>query len=117
MLIFMTIVGVAMGIGFKLISLTQERQMALYVLLIYGGIQFLESFLITPLILEKAMICHLLFYFFQVLFGLVQGALGLLLAAPILAVIIVIIRELWVKDVLEASPIEAAEPEIRKNRS
>ncbi|MBF9252674.1 AI-2E family transporter [Pontibacter sp. 172403-2] len=104
------------GVPAVLTGLTQGGQTALYVLLIYSGIQFLESFLITPLILKKAVdLPPAVLLFVQVLFGIVQGALGLLMAAPILAVVIVIVRELWVKDVLEADPVDAAETEIRKS--
>lgn len=42
-----------------------------------------------------------LLLFFQVLLGILQGGIGLLLAAPLLAVIMVIIKELYIKDVLD----------------
>ncbi len=90
------------GIPAVLIGLTQGSQMALYVILIYGGIQIIESYLITPIIFQKTVdLPPALLLFFQVLLGLVQGGLGLLLAAPILAVLMVVVKELYVKDVLE----------------
>ncbi|WP_162425787.1 AI-2E family transporter [Pontibacter pudoricolor] len=90
------------GVPAVLIGLTQGSQMALYVILIYGGIQMIETYAITPIIFQKTVaLPPALLLFFQVLLGLVQGTLGLLLAAPILAVLIVVVKELYVKDVLE----------------
>ncbi|MEJ8803269.1 AI-2E family transporter [Pontibacter sp. H249] len=85
-----------------LIGLTVSPQMALYAMLVYGGIQMIESYIITPLIFQKTVdLPPALLLFFQVLLGIVEGALGLLLAAPILAVLMVVINELFIDEVLE----------------
>ncbi|MGI0108211.1 AI-2E family transporter [Salinimicrobium sp. WS361] len=87
-----------------LIALMQGGNMYIYVLILYFGIQIVESYLITPMI-EKKMV-HLppaLTLFWMVLLGLITGILGLIMATPILAALIVIIEELYVKDHLEAS--------------
>ncbi|MBB6610795.1 AI-2E family transporter [Pontibacter sp. Tf4] len=90
------------GIPAVLVGLTQGSQMALYVILVYGGIQMIETYLITPIIFQKTVaLPPALLLFFQVLLGLLQGGLGLLLAAPILAVLMVLVKELYIKDVLE----------------
>lgn len=66
-----------------------------------------------PIILKKTIdLPPALLLFFQVLLGILAGALGLLLAAPLLAVIMVVVRELWVKDVIRAEPVDAAEEHI-----
>ncbi|MBF8964342.1 AI-2E family transporter [Pontibacter sp. FD36] len=91
------------GVPAVLVGLMEGGQMALYVILIYGGIQMVESYVLTPIIFKKTVdLPPALLLFFQVLLGLLLGALGLLLAAPILAVLMVIVQELYVKDVLEA---------------
>ncbi|GHA61717.1 AI-2E family transporter [Pontibacter akesuensis] len=96
------------GIPAVLIGLMEGGQMALYVLLIYGGIQMVESYVLTPIIFKRTVnLPPALLLFFQVLLGLLQGGLGLLLAAPILAVLLVLVEELYVKDVLEAQPLDA----------
>ncbi|NDK56628.1 AI-2E family transporter [Pontibacter fetidus] len=90
-----------------LVGLTVSPQLALYALLVYGAIQMVETYVITPLIFQKTV--HLppaLLLFSQVLLGMLMGAIGLLLAAPLLAVTIVVINELYVKDVLEKEPQE-----------
>jgi predicted PurR-regulated permease PerM len=87
-----------------LIALMQGGNMYIYVLILYFSIQIVESYLITPMI-EKKMV-HLppaLTLFWMVLLGLITGILGLIMATPILAALIVIIEELYVKDHLEAS--------------
>jgi predicted PurR-regulated permease PerM len=94
------------GVPAILIGLMQGPQMALYVVLIYGSIQLVESYMITPLIFQKTVnLPPALLLFVQVLFGIIQGGLGLLLAAPILAVVMVIVNEVYVKDVLEADTV------------
>ncbi|PTX18503.1 putative PurR-regulated permease PerM [Pontibacter mucosus] len=97
------------GVPAVLVGLTEGPQMALYVVLVYGGIQLVESYLITPIIFQKTVdMPPALLLFFQVLLGILQGALGLLLAAPILAVLMVWVQEFYVKDVLEAEPLDAS---------
>ncbi|MFD3000375.1 AI-2E family transporter [Pontibacter toksunensis] len=101
------------GVPAVLVGLTVSPQMALYTILVYGGIQLIETYLITPIIFQKTVdLPPALLLFFQVLLGILQGALGLLLAAPILAVLIVLINELYVKDVLEAKPVDASASDV-----
>lgn len=98
------------GVPAVLVGLTVSPQMALYAVLVYGGVQVVESYFVTPLIFQKTVdLPPALLLFFQVLLGILQGALGLLLAAPILAVLMVLVNELYVKDVLEAEPLNASE--------
>ncbi|MCC8358607.1 AI-2E family transporter [Salinimicrobium sediminilitoris] len=98
-----------------LIALMQGGNMYIYVLILYFSIQIVESYLITPMI-EKKMV-HLppaLTLFWMVLLGVLTGILGLIMATPILAALIVIIQELYVKDYLEAQNEKASEtnPEV-----
>jgi predicted PurR-regulated permease PerM len=85
-----------------LIAFMESTDKALFVILLYSGIQIVESYLITPLI-EKKMVAlpAALTLLWMVLFGIFAGILGLLLATPILVALIVIIGELYVKDYLE----------------
>lgn len=85
-----------------LIALLEGTDVVLYVLILYFGIQMVESYLITPLI-EKKMVAlpPALTLMWMVLMGTLTGILGLILAAPLLAALIVLIKELYVKDELE----------------
>jgi predicted PurR-regulated permease PerM len=87
-----------------LIAIMQGGNMFIYVLILYFGIQIVESYLITPMI-EKKMVQlpPALTLFWMVLLGVVTGILGLIMATPILAALMVIIEELYVKDYLEAN--------------
>lgn len=110
-----------------LIALMQGGNMYIYVLILYFGVQIVESYLITPMI-EKKMV-HLppaLTLFWMVLLGILTGILGLIMATPILAALIVIIEELYVKDYQEAvkegnatvsEMLVAEEIEIKKKSS
>ena len=85
-----------------LIALLEGANQALYVVLLYFGIQMVESYLITPLI-EKKMVAlpPALTLLWMVIMGTLTGLFGLILAAPILAALLVITGELYVKDFLE----------------
>lgn len=85
-----------------LIGFMEGADKALYVAMLYFGIQMIESYLITPLI-EKKMVAlpPALTLLWMVIMGTLTGILGLVLAAPILAALIVIINELYVEDFLE----------------
>ena len=63
----------------------------------------MESYIITPIIFQKTVdLPPALLLFFQVLLGILQGGLGLLMAAPLLAILMTVIDELYIKDVLES---------------
>lgn len=96
-----------------LLALTVSPTIALVVLGIYVGVQFLESYLLTPIVQERAVhVPPSLLLFTQALFGVLFGLLGVVLAAPLLAVGIVLTRELYVEDRLES---EAEEDEERED--
>ncbi|PRY12777.1 putative PurR-regulated permease PerM [Pontibacter ummariensis] len=104
------------GIPAVLVGLTQGTQTALIVAVVFFGIQLIESFWLIPIIMKRAVeLPPALLLFFQVLLGIVQGTLGLLLAAPLLAVIMVLVRELWIKDVIQAKPLDAGEARIHRH--
>lgn len=96
-----------------LIGLTQGLHLALYALLLYCAIQFLQSYLITPLVYQQTInIPPALLLFFQVMLGIFQGVIGLILAAPLLATLMVLVNELYVKDLLEKKPLHASEESV-----
>jgi len=84
-----------------LIALTISPQQALYVFLLYMGIQFLETYLITPIIEQKAVdLPPVVLIMSQVILGLFLGFLGVAVAAPLAALLIVLIKMLYLDDVL-----------------
>lgn len=74
---------------------------ALYVLALYFGIQVIESYLITPLIeRETVSLPPVLTIIFQLFMGIFIGGLGLVLASPLLAIILVLVKMAYIEDVL-----------------
>jgi predicted PurR-regulated permease PerM len=84
-----------------LIALTQSTTMALYVLGLYVAIQLIESYVITPLVLREAVsLPPALTIVVVVMAGILFGFLGLLLATPIATVVMVLVKMLYIQDVL-----------------
>lgn len=76
---------------------------ALYIVLLYVGVQAVESNLINPLIQKKMIFLPpAMVLIAQVLLGILVGGLGLILATPIITITMVMINMLYVQDVLGA---------------
>lgn len=85
-----------------LLALQQSPQTALYVFLFYMALQFVESYLITPLIQRKGVsLPPVITISSQVALGLLAGALGMALAAPLAAATILLVRRVYVENILE----------------
>lgn len=84
-----------------LIALVSGLDKVLYVIALYAGVQTLESYVLTP-ILQKKMVDMppALTISVQVLFGFLVGALGIILATPLAAAVMVMTRMLYVEDAL-----------------
>lgn len=86
-----------------LLALAQSPIRALWVILLFLGIQAVESYLVTPMIQKQAIAMPpALILASQVILALLFGFLGILVATPLAAALIVIVRRLYVDDVLEA---------------
>ena len=84
-----------------LIALSISNHMALYVLLLYVVIHMIDAYLLAPLIqLEAISLPPALTIAAQILMAYLAGGLGLLLATPMTAVVIVLIQILYVRNVL-----------------
>lgn len=87
------------------IAFLQEPMMAVWVGMLYTGIQLFESYFITPNIQKHAIqMPPVLLLLVQLLAASLMGVLGLLLATPLLASGIVLVRMLYVEDVLGEDP-------------
>lgn len=74
---------------------------AVYVLGLYVGVQLIESNVVTPMIeRETVELAPALTIIFQLSLGALIGGLGLVLATPLLAVIVVIVKMVYFEDVL-----------------
>jgi predicted PurR-regulated permease PerM len=92
-----------------LIAFLEGPMAALYVAILYLVVQSIESYLLAPIIFEKTVhISPVLTLLSLVLFGILVGPIGVILAAPLVAVLQVFVRELYIKDYLEKDT-----PEVR----
>lgn len=88
-----------------LIALNQGPQSVIWVILLYAGVQVLESYVILPLVQRKAVdLPPALTITVLFLMGILFGFVGLLLAAPLTVVIMSLVKQLYVEDPQEASP-------------
>ena len=84
-----------------LLAFIESPISALYVLGLYVGVQVIESNVVTPLIeRETVELPPALTIVFQLALGILIGGVGLILATPLLAVIMVLVQTVYIEDVL-----------------
>lgn len=82
-----------------LVTFSMDRGSVVYVAALYAGVQFLESYFLTPFVQRQAVkIPPGLLIVVQVGLGLFAGILGLLMAAPLTALSLVVVQRLYVED-------------------
>jgi predicted PurR-regulated permease PerM len=87
------------GIPAVLLALQQGTNVAMYIFLYYFALQLLESYLLTPFIDQhQVSLPPGLTLSAQLLFGVLAGVLGLLLATPLTVVAVTLIQELQSHD-------------------
>lgn len=100
-----------------LMAFTESPQQAGVVVLVYWGIQFLENNLLIPYLMKEQLdLPPALTLLAQVVMAYVFGFLGLFVAIPALAVVMVCVRTYWVEDDLPPLPtIEMRVPELAED--
>lgn len=94
-----------------LVAFPEGMYQPLYVVALYMGVQSLEGYVLTPLLDKKFVsVPPALLLFAQVLLGLLVGLSGVLFASPLVAVMLVIVQELYIKDRLEKKAENKTEP-------
>jgi predicted PurR-regulated permease PerM len=90
-----------------LVALNEGNDVALLTLVLYIGVQQIESYVITPLVQQRvAALPAAVTLFSIVAAGVLFGALGILLAAPLTMVAYVLVKRLYVREALDtATPI------------
>jgi predicted PurR-regulated permease PerM len=117
-LTFVPYIGAAVSaIPSVLLAASVKLDMALYVIVLYAGVHLVESYVLVPLVQRR--VVHLppaLTLSAQIILGVLAGFLGLLLATPLVAAALVMIRMLYIEDVLgdrtitEPAPFEDPAP-------
>ena len=81
-----------------LLALVSDPVLALWVIVAYTAIQQVESQVIQPIVMSRAVALHpAVLLFGLLLMGSLFGLVGLLLAVPLVAAVQVLVRELWVR--------------------
>ena len=84
-----------------LLAFIASPMSALYTLILFVGVQLVESNLVTPMIERRTVeLPPVLTIVAQLALTILFGAVGLILATPILAVVMVLIQTLYIEDVL-----------------
>ena len=84
-----------------LIAAVQGPMPALYAAALYAGVHFLEGNVVTPLVQAEAVeLPPVLTLFATLVFGLLLGPAGVLLAAPLAVVLLIVINTLYLEDTL-----------------
>ena len=88
-----------------LIALMDSPVQALYVAILYAAVQTVESYILEPWLYQRNVdLPPALTISGQVFFSILLGFLGLLVATPLLAVALAMVKQLYVEDVLEDQP-------------
>ncbi len=84
-----------------LLGLAQSSSTALYVVLLYAGVQAIETYVLAPVVDRKTVaLPPALTVMAQLVLVMVAGIMGAAIAAPLAAVVLVLVTMLYVQDVL-----------------
>lgn len=102
------------GMPAVLIAFSQSPAQALYVLILYLVVQNLDGFVISPMIQQRAVsVPPVLVIASQLLFAVMFGFLGLLVVVPLVAAAFVLIKMIYVEDILGRRIEVKGEPEAK----
>ncbi|OON63898.1 AI-2E family transporter [Massilia sp. KIM] len=89
------------GVPAVLLALSISPDLALYTVLLFVGVQVVEGYLLQPLIEARAVdLPPALVIVMQLIFGTLFGLAGVALATPLAAALAVLVRMLYIEDVL-----------------
>ena len=85
-----------------LLALAVSPDLALWVALLYFGVQQFEGYILTPLVQQYAVdLPGVILLFSLIAFGVLFGTLGVILAAPLAVVTYVLVKRLYVIEALD----------------
>lgn len=106
LLAFVPIIGPTLALILPmLIAFTISPAQAIYVFLLYIGIQFVESYLITPVIQQRTVaLPPVVLIISQMIFSVLFSFLGLAVAAPFAAMMLTATKMIYLEDILGDDP-------------
>lgn len=101
----------ASGLPAVLFALADSPGKAALTLAIYIGVQQFESYITIPVVMSRTVKLHpAVIAIGVIVVGQLFGAVGLIVSVPILAAIVILVDELWVKPMEARSLAESAQP-------
>jgi predicted PurR-regulated permease PerM len=83
------------------VAIVQAPEYVLLVIVIIYGVSFVQSQVVGPILANEGMnLAPVLILIGQIVFGVFFGFLGIMLAVPLTAMFVVLVQEIYVKDVL-----------------
>jgi predicted PurR-regulated permease PerM len=83
------------------VAIIQAPENTLWVIVIIYGMSFLQSQIVGPLLANESMkLAPVLILIGQIVFGIFFGFLGIMLAVPLTAVAVILVKEIYVYDIL-----------------
>ncbi|MBD3337292.1 MAG: AI-2E family transporter [Candidatus Eisenbacteria bacterium] len=103
LLAFVPLVGpVLAAIPAVLLAFAKDVRLALWVIVVYAVVQFIESNFITPMIQRRAIsLPPAVLLLAQAIMGILFGVVGVFLGTPLAVAVIVLVQMLYVEDVLD----------------
>lgn len=100
------------------VVLINASDKVLLVVGVFYAIQFVQGQIVTPLLIGQEMnLSPAVILLSQIIAGIFFGFLGLLLSVPLAAIVVVLVREIYVKDILGDAERTTPEPELSEGRA
>lgn len=97
--------GVIAFVPAGFVALAESPLMLFYVFLLYMGAQTVENYLLTPIVQRHTVsLAPAIALIIQLMMGIIAGPFGIALAYPVAVVGQVMVKELYIKDILEGDP-------------
>jgi predicted PurR-regulated permease PerM len=100
-----------------LLALVQSPQTAAYAVIVFVVVQTVDAYILTPLVDRKSVeLPPVLTIAAQLLLGIMFGFVGLLLASPLAAAAMILVKMLYVEDVLGDRIMGESRPKTEDRR-
>ena len=107
-----TVGAVISGVPAVAMAFLESPHTAVVVAVAFVVLQFLENHLLVPLLMQRVDLPPALTLLAQAVMTVIFGPLGLLVAVPALAALLVIVRMVWVQGVVGESPLADGAPAL-----
>jgi predicted PurR-regulated permease PerM len=109
---FGTLVAAVLAVA---VAILQQPQNVLWVILVTYGISLIQSQVISPLLIAgRINLPPIMVLLSQIIFGVFFGFMGLLLAVPLAAILMVLVQEIYIKDILGDYAIDVQSDVVTK---